>query len=120
MMKLLLSMAISLYFANSAFAVSCHGTEPFWQAELNADSVVFTPAGSAPESQKVDEVTSAVGIAWAFMQVYQNSDGPVAVVKTQECNNGMSDETFPQEVILFKNGDTYYGCCGVGTPTTTN
>ena len=103
--------------STQAFAINCHGTEPFWGAEITSDQVVYeSPDLTEPMTYSITSVGAAAGYVSDFIQIYQNNNGPVAIVKNQTCSDGMSDFDYPKEVIIFTGTATLYGCCGVGTP----
>lgn len=96
-------------------ALNCHGTEPFWGATLTEENVALEgPGFETPVSLPVTSVTGAAGYLADFLKVYSNQNGPVAIVTSNKCSDGMSDFTYPREVILFSGSATLYGCCGEG------
>lgn len=114
MKSIFLSILVSLFSLN-ALALNCHGTEPFWSADLSTDKIVFDNFGDV-ETFPVSEIDSAFGYTASFLQIYKNNRGPVAIVTTNKCSDGMSDFEYPNEIILFTGTGTFYGCCGVGVP----
>ncbi len=107
-----LAFAVSaLFLCQNSFALDCHGTEPFFKAQVSSSLFTLENDG-VKDSQPITKVSTAVGTQESFLQVFSNDAGPVAVVKSAECNNGMSDEIFPKEVIIFSKGNVFYGCCG--------
>ncbi|MES2768341.1 MAG: hypothetical protein V4596_04280 [Bdellovibrionota bacterium] len=113
----LAAIAVALISQNS-FALECHGTEPFWGATLTEDNLSLQTVDIEGVTEtKITKVAGAAGMVEEFLQVYSNEDGPVAVVrKTDSCSNGMSDETFPQEIIILSGDTNLYGCCGEPLP----
>ncbi len=119
-MKYLMALLVAFpLLSQPALALNCFGTEPFWRAEISTQKLVL---------QKMSEevaisipLTSRSGVAGYtqdFVQVHSNMNGPVAVVTSTPCNDGMSDYTYPQQIILFTGADNLYGCCGRGVPDT--
>ena len=105
-------------FSGQAMALSCHGTEPFWGAEISPEKVIFIDP--ILESEKTIDLVSKeapAGFSDSFMQIYTNANGPVAVVTSNKCSDGMSDFVYPNELILFTDNGTLYGCCGEGVAT---
>lgn len=114
-MKILLSILACLSVSSQAFAISCHGTEPFWGAEITDKEVVLDyPGDEKVPELLVDEVGAAAGYVSDYIKVYKNQGNPVAVVLGNKCSDGMSDFTYPQEVMIFNGSTTLYGCCGEG------
>ncbi len=114
-MKIIFAILACLTVSSQAFAISCHGTEPFWGAEVSKQQVVVEmPGDQGPQTIPVNAIGAAAGFTSDYVQVYKNDNGPAAVVIGNKCTDGMSDFTFPQEVIIFTGTTTLYGCCGEG------
>ncbi len=114
-MKSLVFGVLASLFSLNALAIDCHGTEPFWAAEVADDKVVLEGPGYEPAlTLPVTNVSGAAGYTASFLQVFSNNNGQVAMVTSNECNNGMSDHIFPNEVYIFTGSTTLYGCCGEG------
>lgn len=114
MLKLSIAILAVAFFSQNSFALDCHGTEPFWAANLTQEQVkLVDPVVQKETLLPVTRISRAAGYTEEFLSVYSNGSTPVATVrKTDSCNNGMSEETYPQEVILFNGEETLYGCCG--------
>ena len=113
-MKLIIVTASFLFSLNAA-AIDCHGTEPFWGAEISDQKVVLEGPGYEPSlTLPVNSVSGAAGFTADFLKVYSNDNGQVAVVTSNKCSDSMSDFIFPNEVIIFTGSTTLYGCCGEG------
>lgn len=113
MQKLLLGVA-ALILSDYSFALNCHGTEPFWSAQLSADKVTVS-LGLGKSITEIASVSSPLGMPDSensFVRVYSSSNGPVATTIAQQCNNGMSDDMYPYEIIIFTPNGSLYGCCG--------
>jgi len=113
MKSILLVLIVSLFSVN-ALALNCHGTEPFWSAEVSDEKVDFLDFDDKVQSTRITEVKAASGFTSSFMQIYVNARGPVAVVTSNTCSDSMSDFAFPKEIILFTDMGVRYGCCGEG------
>ena len=111
-MKLLVT-AISFLFSANALAMNCRGTEPGWIAKISDGEIVLEGQGyPAPKTLSVNSVSSAEGSSVDLLAIYSNNNGPVAAMKTIECNDGMSDDNFPKEIIIFTGTAVLHGCCG--------
>lgn len=108
--------AISVLFSFNALALNCHGTEPFWSAEITDTQVKLDEFGDK-SVLPITSKTGAAGFMSDFLQVFSSMNGPVAIVTSNKCNDSMSDFEFPHEVILFTGSTTLYGCCGEGVST---
>lgn len=115
-MKALLLILTTTFIASQSFALDCAGTEPFWGATLSSDKIEVTDVvmEESITVMPVTEISGAHGYTSEFLQVYSNQNGPVAIVTSNSCNDGMSDFTYPKEVIIFTGTGTLYGCCGEG------
>ena len=116
-MKLFSILASIFLLSGNALAVSCHGTEPFWGAEVTKDKIVLNMVGfeaDAPKTLAVSSVSGAAGYTASFLKVYSNQGKKVAVMTSNKCDNGMSDHIFPNQIIIFNGAETLYGCCGEG------
>lgn len=116
-MKLLLINAFvvvtSPFLSPDAYALNCFGTEPFWSANVQGDSINLDFI-SVKSTFAISRVSSPAGMpnsAGSFVKVYSDNRGPVAAVISQPCNDGMSDKTYPKEIVLFTGEMTLYGCC---------
>ncbi|NCN41272.1 hypothetical protein GW916_08480 [bacterium] len=116
-MKLLIASLTLLVTSASSYALSCHGTEPFWSAEISENNLSFDQFTYPSVSYDVTKVSPANGFSSDYIQVYSDDRGPLAVVKSDKCSDGMNDADFPKEIIIFTGSGTYFGCCGEGTPT---
>ena len=118
-----LSLAIafmsSVAQASDAPELFCHGTEPFWNATVNSAEIKVNGSGFEPGiSFAVSRTEDAVGYQTGFLTTYfsekdleTGASTPLAVLTTNKCNDGMQDEIFPHEIILFAANRVYYGCC---------
>lgn len=110
-MSRLLLLASLLLMSAEAFSLECHGTEPFWAAQVSNEKIELSYPDETGSSFTVTRVESPFGVSGEYMSVYSDARGPLAVVTARECNNGMSDEIFPREVLIFTGTGTLVGCC---------
>ncbi|MCO5144448.1 MAG: hypothetical protein M9962_15320 [Oligoflexia bacterium] len=113
-MNFLTVLLVSIFMSANAMAAnfSCHGTEPFWGAKVSSETIELNgPDYENPAKIVVTSVSGASGMVDSFLRVYSNKNGPIAIITSNKCDNGMSDETFPHEIILFTDSETLYGCC---------
>ncbi len=111
-MKAFVFMILGLTFSSSAFALNCHGTEPFWGATVSSTEITLEdPVLENKKVSVVQKVEAASGFTAEYMSIYSDNRGPLAIVMTRECNNGMSDDIFPKEIILFTDSGVLSGCC---------
>lgn len=111
MTVIFLVLAGLVMYSDNSWATSCHGTEPFWSADIKNDQIVLNEI----EKKTVlhySQATAAEGMKPEFLKVFSDKRGPVAVLISASCNNGMSDEMFPQQFVLFLGNKTLFGCCG--------
>jgi uncharacterized membrane protein len=106
-------------------ALSCGGTEPFWSLRLGSDEAVFeTPGVEAPEREEYRVLATAAGRNRARQWAYYLGPGSPAtrialVTRTEACSDGMSDFTYPYELVLVDvdPGDgPLQGCCSLPLP----
>jgi heat shock protein HslJ len=83
------------------------GTEPFWGLTIDPQQMVFTLAGGQPVAQPTPRVI--VGFAG---EIYQTPRLNVNIVHAQ-CNDGMSDRTYPDKVQVTVDGHRFNGCGGL-------
>lgn len=115
MFKSILTLTTLALFNAQALALDCRGTEPFWAATLTNSALTLEFPGEKVAPLPITSTKGASGMSEDFLKVYKDERGPVAVLQSQECSDGMSDHIFPQEVILFTGSQTLYGCCGQPT-----
>lgn len=123
-MKIFLATALISIFSGvaSAKGYQCHGTEPFWGLKLGSDEIIFTSMEGDTQVFMPTEAQQPRGMS---------SDGPVqifqtwnavnatasllAVVRTGECSDYMSDELYPYSVFVAKDdragSEFLTGCC---------
>lgn len=85
------------------------GTEPFWSAEIEGRCVTYT----TPEDQRGTRVWTKVSenapsIVWDG--ALRGKQFQLAVTPKSGCSDGMSDKSYPMEVVLRVDGETRHGC----------
>lgn len=85
------------------------GTEPFWNARVDGDTLIFTtPEDQTGRTMHGSRVPSLVGF------VYTGTDGEKDFnldISPGECSDGMSDNRYAYKAT-FVYGDTRYEGCG--------
>jgi len=113
-MKNIILLFISIITIQSAYGLSCSGTEPFWSAEITKDKIkldLYVIGDASHLIYDIEKVEDAIGFATGFLQVYSDSSGPIAVIENETCNDGMSDFIYNREIVLFSPNGVLYGCC---------
>lgn len=115
MKKLLIASFVLASFNSMALDLSCFGTEPFWGLKLTDKTITY----SSPEQEedmvlKVLAKNSAVGSSENFAFVVDTKYSSLTVI-SGECNDGMSDGTYPYHAVFKRDNVVLYGCC---EPTT--
>ena len=105
---------------------SCSGTEPFWSIELKEKEATFKNPFAAREEVRNYEIVKrrgARGGSHVHVVSMQSRAGkpvhPMAVLtRNDTCSDGMSDFTYPYEVILSVDAEddadadgVWHGCC---------
>lgn len=121
-MKKLLILALISSFSGLVHALdiptlACFGTEPFWGVSTDekgllsmSDPLTETERLFAKTSIKVAQGTPG---DFAFQIVAEDSGQNVLklnVVKA-DCNDGMSDTTYPFTALVDVDGRLLFGCC---------
>ena len=89
--------------------ISGIGTEPFWTVRTEGRCVTY----STPEDQSGTRVwTTATTTAGATKWVGALRGKPFELIVTPkaDCSDGMSDKTYPMEIVLKVNGEVRHGC----------
>ncbi|MFK8138981.1 MAG: hypothetical protein AB8E15_11520 [Bdellovibrionales bacterium] len=111
-MKFLGLVVLLSLVSSKIFAIQCVGTEPFWNATVNTEEVVFNAmALEEPVKMKITKLDGIVGFSTEHAAVYSNNNGPVAIITTESCNDGMSDDDYLKKAIIFTDFNTFMGCC---------
>ena len=84
------------------------GTEPFWGARVDGDTLVFTtPEDQSGKTMRGRRVPSLVGF------VFVGQDGSTEFhlgITPCECSDGMSDNRYEFTSTFIYGGTTYKGC----------
>ena len=115
-MNKLLLLIIIFSFNSASAALSCFGTEPFWSAKVS-DEAVILKLWDDKQTLIVSDVSAPAGmpnIEIGHIRILSDKRGPLAVLTANSCSDGMSDEDYPKEIILFSGSTTLYGCCRAG------
>ncbi|MGZ3744433.1 MAG: hypothetical protein ACXWRE_02735 [Pseudobdellovibrionaceae bacterium] len=97
-----------------AKTLNCVGTEPFWSASINLDN--GTVKISDPDSGKgislSTKIIPAAGTSEVYAFLAKGKYTSLAVVRNENCNDGMSEEKYTHTVLMsgYKN-QPYVGCC---------
>ena len=106
-------------------ALSCAGTEPFWSLRIGPGEAVFDAPLADVSSKWTDRVLSATGgqnrpRQWAYHLGPEDHARRVAIVtRTNACSDGMSDWTYPFDLILVDvdaGSAPLQGCCNLPLP----
>jgi uncharacterized membrane protein len=100
-------------------ALSCGGTEPFWDVEIDEAGGSFSSQDvEAPIKLEYLRFAQGIGRTDLWAHYLNSTDGKyklTTVVRyTEACSDGMSDFTYDFEVILLGMGATgapAHGCC---------
>ena len=86
------------------------GTEPFWDLTIDDRQMIFTDRNT---NAQVAQPTPGMmgGVAG---EIYQTPRLRVNIIH-RACNNGMSDQTFPDTVQVDVDGRRFNGCGGPAT-----
>ncbi|GAB5438674.1 COG3650 family protein [Falsiruegeria mediterranea] len=93
--------------------LSCSGTEPFWSLEIEqGHQARFDGLGLQAVSMTADILQQARGRTDRFSLTVGLSG--VAMVRAQQCSDGMSDRAYGLDVdYLHQDGVLYSGCCNL-------
>ncbi|WP_165759857.1 SH3 domain-containing protein [Falsiruegeria litorea] len=93
--------------------LSCSGTEPFWTLEVEQGAQArFDGLGLQAMSMTADVMQQARGRIDRFSLTVGLSG--VAMVRVQQCSDGMSDRAYGLDVdYLHQDGALYSGCCSL-------
>lgn len=109
------STLLLLSLNSKSYAMDCHGTEPFWGAKVTTQKILVDSYDEKTEFQ-VASVSAPMGMLnedEGLVRIYSDERGPLATVISHECNDGMSDNIYPKEILIFTSEGTRYGCCGI-------
>ena len=101
---------VSIICTANASSYQCFGTEPFWSLESYQSSFTFELMGERKQQYHYDQAVAPQGMQKDFISIFIKKDTPLAIIQQSTCNDGMSDNTYTHQVILFLD-QNYYGCC---------
>lgn len=82
------------------------GTEPFWSLTIGARTMRFEVPGRAPVTVPTPKVIHGfAGDIWRTRRIDVNT-------MHRQCNDGMSDRTYPDTVTVTVDGRSFKGCGG--------
>jgi len=90
-------------------SISGIGTEPFWDARTEGRCVTY----ATPEDQAGTRVWTKASVtagATEWIGVLRGKPFEMVVRPKADCSDGMSDRTYPMEVILSVDGEVLHGC----------
>jgi uncharacterized membrane protein len=85
-----------------------HGTEPFWSIEIANGQASF----AGPDNPRFSEPIGPRQLRNGQTSTYTGQRIILVVVAGAECNNGMSEETWPDTTIAIVDGQIYANGCG--------
>lgn len=94
--------------------LDCFGTEPFWDMSVVNQTVKFKINDERTISLKVAKPETAAGTSIDYLKVYKsysNQKNAILLIQKQVCSDGMSDRSYPYQVIFLHGDDAYIGCC---------
>jgi uncharacterized membrane protein len=96
--------------------LTCVGTEPFWQIDISSNKEMrFMIPGLAGENFTITQTSSAAGTSGDFAFQLSGKNAQSDLLKLNiikgECNDGMSDRTYPFNVLVEHQNRILYGCC---------
>lgn len=114
-MKQFILLVTFITFSVNTFAMRCFGTEPFWSAEVSGSTVKFEYLGDDKKlNMNITEVSSPLGMPntdASYVRVYKDGKKLVAVVTANKCDDGMSENDYAKEIVLFYKESALFGCC---------
>ncbi len=114
-LTLMLCLASFSVFAKTT--LDCGGTEPFWGIKVDQNGFVkySSPDMENPKffskSTKISAAGTGANFAYQLIATNMKNESIKLNITTAECNDGMSDEIYPQTVLVEDNGAILYGCC---------
>lgn len=96
---------------------TCFGTEPFWNLRLSRDdpAVFSTPENGGAAFQLISQSTGTHLPSRTAVELADAGQRLTAIIRPQECSDGMSDRLYGLAVDFVLSGGTqstlYSGCC---------
>ncbi len=97
--------------------ISCFGTEPFWNLQLDKAGAKFGQFGTEQQSLETKWHDKAAGMGpYTYGALLQGRDVEIhAVIERTICSDGMSDRLYGLSISAFYTGvletELYTGCC---------
>lgn len=86
------------------------GTEPFWAVYvIHNDKIVYHPAEGADIMVPYVLPSSPDSITSKYSSGNDSVRMELSIIQ-KDCNNGMSDQVYPCQVVLLLNAANYKGC----------
>lgn len=94
-------------------ALVCSGTEPFWSLGIiQGQQAVYATPDSGAETYPAGLVNTAEGRTDRFL--LGMGERLTAVIRREQCSDGMSDRVFGLDIDLVIDGSQLYsGCCSL-------
>jgi len=102
-----------------SYSFTCHGTEPFWYLTLHDGEMSFKSIDQDHPLVVKGETRSFAGAGAAMGLTLGDAQNPFPrahVLQTQNCNDGMSDETYEYAVVYDTAVTSFIGCCQRNVP----
>ncbi|WP_134725043.1 SH3 domain-containing protein [Paracoccus luteus] len=101
--------------------LTCLGTEPFWSLTRFDDTLTWTTPDTAPRAMTLRAgLTDGLDPVRTQAMIGGDAAGRVtAVIRSEQCSDGMSDQRYPLGVTVLLDGSgqatrMLTGCCRVG------
>lgn len=96
-------------------ALTCGGTEPFWSLKVEGDQALYHPMVGDDETWTLTSREKAAGRTDYEILLGVDSQGgslSLAIQKTGQCSDGMSDFVYDKEILVTREGgEALAGCC---------
>jgi uncharacterized membrane protein len=96
----------------------CLGTEPFWALDLDPQDATLTLTAPDQPDREMAVTAEWPALPWSPVAALGTAEG-TAVLRPQQCSDGMSDRTYGLAVDLFLTGaepQHLAGCCTLTAP----
>lgn len=105
---LLIAAATQTTGAQPTETYRAHGTEPFWSIEIANGRASF----DGPDTPRFSEPIGPRQLRNGQTSTYTGQRVILVVVAGAECNNGMSEQTYPDTTVAIVDGEVYPNGCG--------
>ena len=96
----------------------CFGTEPFWALDLDPQDATLTLTAPDQPDREMAVTAEWPALPWSPVAALGTAEG-TAVLRPEQCSDGMSDRTYGLAVDLFLTGaepQHLAGCCTLTAP----